>query len=230
MKKKSGILIYPLILIAILIFISNSCKKDNGDDNTTVTDIDGNVYNTITIGTQVWMGENLKVTKYRNGEAIPYITDNIEWSGLITGAFSNYSNSAASSNSYGRLYNWYAISDSRKLCPTGWHIPTDSEWEILTIYLAGEFTAGGKLKEASTVFWQSPNTGATNETGFGALPGGFRSFTGEFLSIGENARLWSSTEAGASTAWYRSMSNLDASLTRLSNDKHLGFSVRCLKD
>jgi uncharacterized protein (TIGR02145 family) len=196
----------------------------------TVTDIDGNVYYTVTIGTQVWMVENLKTTKYRNGEAIPNVTDATSWNNLTTGAYCNYDNNSGNSTTFGRLYNWYAVNDSRNIAPYGWHVPTDAECTTLTTYLGGESVAGGKLKEAGTSHWISPNTGATNETGFTALPGGYRYNYGAFYGIGYNGYWWSSTEDDTLNAWYRYMYYADGHVIRSNISKISGFSVRCVRD
>ncbi|MCB9001260.1 MAG: fibrobacter succinogenes major paralogous domain-containing protein [Bacteroidales bacterium] len=161
--------------------------------NGTVTDIDGNTYITVTIGNQVWMAENLKTTHYNDGTAIPNVTDGNEWAALTTGAYCWYSNATAYKDTYGALYNWYAV-NTGKLAPTGWHVATDAEWTTLTTYLGGESVAGGKLKETDTTHWASPNTGATNETGFTALPGGYRGRGGAFGGIGGYGYWWSATE------------------------------------
>lgn len=167
-----------------------------------VSDIEGNIYKTIQIGTQLWMVENLKTTKYDDGTFIPYITDNVEWSNLTTPGYSWFNNDASSfKNTYGALYNWYAINDSRNLCPTGWHVPTSTEWETLTVYLGAN--SAGKMKEAGTTHWLSPNTSGTNESGFTGLPGGIRSLSNSFLdpdlvrafvSIGSHGLWWSANE------------------------------------
>ena len=154
-----------------------------GPETGTVTDIDGNTYQTVKIGDQWWMAENLKVTCYRNGDAIPNITDGTTWASLSTGAYCEYNNDINNVATYGRLYNWYAVTDSRNIAPAGWHVPSDAEWKQLEMYLGmsqSEADAtgwrgtdeGGKLKEVGTMHWNSPNTGATNESGFTALPGG----------------------------------------------------------
>jgi len=195
-----------------------------------VTDIDGNVYKTITIGTQVWMVENLRTTKYRNGDPIPNVTDSTAWSSLTTGAYCNYNNDANFSTIYGSLYNWNAVNDSRNIAPTGWHVPSDTEWTILTTFLGGESVAGGKLKETVTTHWLSPNTGATNETGFAALPCGDRSFVGKFEVVGFDGIWWSSTAGDISSAWYRFVYFSGSSVTRGSSSQTSGFSVRCVKD
>jgi uncharacterized protein (TIGR02145 family) len=201
-----------------------------------ISDIDGNVYNTVTIGTQVWMSENLKTTKYNDGTtAIPNITDNTAWEALTTGAFSWYNNDATTYKAtYGALYNWYAIDISsnggKNVCPTGWRLPTDGEWTTLTTYLGGESVAGGKLKETGTTHWTTPNDGATNESGFTALPGGYRYYSGSYSTIGNYGYWWSSTETSPAYAWYRSMSFNTTDVLRSSHSKQNGFSVRCLRD
>jgi uncharacterized protein (TIGR02145 family) len=198
----------------------------------TVTDIDGNVYNTVVIGTQVWMVENLKTTRYRNGDPIQNITDSTQWNiYLTTGAYCNYHNNVSYANTYGCLYNWYAVSDSRNIAPTGWHVPTNAEWTTLTNFLGGYTVAGGKLKEAGTMHWASPNTNATNETGFTALPGGYREgFYGTFELITNYLYSWSSTEVNASNAWFVLMGYNFGNMTEGIYDKIFGFSVRCIKD
>ncbi len=201
-----------------------------GGTTGTVTDIDGNVYNTVTIGTQVWMAENLKTTKYRDGTNIPNVTDNTAWGNLTTGAYCDYSNTPSNSATYGRLYNWYAATNVHNIAPTGWHVPTDAEWTTLTTFLGGESVAGGKLKEIGTTYWASPNTGATNETGFTALPGGYRDSSGTFYTIGSSGFWWSATESGATFAWYRNMFYNYSDVYRNYIYKELGFSVRCVRD
>ena len=206
-----------------------------------VTDIDGNIYHTVTIGLQVWMVENLKVSHYRNGDAIPDITNASEWGNQANGAYCDYSNSPGNSTIYGRLYNWYAVTDPRNICPSGWHVPTDDEWTILMTYLGvvykdGNSNPGGLLKEAGTAHWTTPNTGATNETGFTALPGGMRDPNGQFFLNDTSGYWWSSTSAGIIThtrsdnAEARSISNASGSVT-FSKDLVLhGYSLRCIKD
>ena len=194
-------------------------------------DIDGNVYNTVTIGTQVWMAENLKTTTNKYGVPISNVTDNTVWGQLTTAAYSDYSNTPVISTIYGKLYNWYAV-NTGNLCPTGWHVPTDDEWTTLTTYLGGEAVAG-KLKETGTTHWQAPNTGATNETGFTALPGGYRDYTGTYyIYINVYGFWWSTTVySGLPTnSWYRYMGNTDPFVERSNFNKRYGFSVRCLKN
>jgi uncharacterized protein (TIGR02145 family) len=206
-----------------------------------VTDIDGNVYQTVRIGSQVWMKENLKVSKYRNGSAITTNFTDFEWQNATTGSFAIYGNLAANNTTYGKLYNWYAVADSRGLCPTGWHVPTDSEWYILENYIdptvndpiATGFRGadgGGKLKAVSSL-WVSPNTGATNSSGFTGLPGGSRNNNGSYYGISSYSYWWSSTEGLLSKALGRYLFNSDAKSYRYSDyAKTDGISVRCLKD
>ena len=209
----------------------------------TVTDIDGNVYQTVTIGTQVWMAENLKVTHYRNGDAIPNETDGGTWAGLTTGAYCEYNNDVNNLAVYGRLYNWYAVADSRNIAPMGWHVPSDAEWKQLEMFLGmsqaeadaiggrgGAVNVGGKLKETGTTHWLSPNTGATNESGFSGLPGGYRSYDGTYDGIGNDAYFWSSTEGSSNYAWGRSLHYFYSGVARGSNYKQYGFSLRCVRD
>jgi len=194
----------------------------------TVTDIEGNIYNTITIGTQTWMKENLKTTKYNDGTPIPLVTDNIAWAALTTPSYCWYNNDATTyKNTYGALYNWYTV-NTGKLCPTGWHVPTDAEWTTL---LGGENVPGGRLKEIGTTHWSSPNAGATNETGFTALPGGARNFDGSYYDVGKLGTWWSSTEySSSSSAWFRPMNYNDTNVNRNYTNKQNGFSVRCLRN
>ncbi|MFA5032451.1 MAG: FISUMP domain-containing protein [bacterium] len=193
------------------------------------TDADSNHYAVVQIGTQVWMAENLKTTKYRNASSIPNVTESAQWDSLTPGAYCNYGNNTAEGDTYGRLYNWYAVADSRNMCPVGWHVSSDSEWTILTQYL-GVGVAGGKMKENCTTLWASPNTGATNESGFSALPGGCRSYdSGVFYDVGAYGYWWAS-ENGPTYAWYRYLSYGDADVDCDYYYERAGFSVRCVKD
>ena len=195
-----------------------------------VTDIDGNVYYTVTIGSQVWMAENLKTTKHNDGTAIPLVTDPTQWGNLTTPGYCwNNNDETTYKNTYGALYNWYTV-NTGKLCPAGWHVPTDAEWTQLIDYLGGENIAGGKLKETGTTHWLSPNTGATNETGFTALPGGWRNEDGTFHSI-ENYGQWGrSTEYLTMWAWFRGMYSGFSNVDRHTLPRRDAFSVRCVKD
>jgi len=194
----------------------------------TVTDADGNSYPTVKIGTQVWMQTNLKTTKYNDGTTIQNVT-NTNWDTLTTAAVCTYNNTtnADTINTYGRLYNWYAV-NTAKLCPTGWHVPSDAEWTILSNYLGGQ--AGGRMKEKGTQHWRLPNTNATNDSKFTALPGGYRYFDGTFYDIGYNGYWWSSTESNTSYAFTRTLYYDGSYLYGYSSGKVSGFSVRCLRN
>ncbi|MBN2570891.1 MAG: fibrobacter succinogenes major paralogous domain-containing protein [Ignavibacteriales bacterium] len=232
---RGKIWIYPLLLMGLILLFTFGCEDENNPDNqpTTVTDIDGNVYNTVTIGTQVWMKENLKVTRYRNGEAIPLVTDSIAWSCLSTSAYCSYDNSTTQSNIYGYLYNWYAVNDSRNIAPEGWHVPSDYEWTQLIDYLGGTTVAGGKMKVTGLTYWAAPNTGATNESNFSALPGGYRyPADGVFYLIGKGGYWWSNTVGPdiISNAWMSSAIYNNTHAPLYYYDKRHGYSVRCVKD
>ena len=197
----------------------------------TMTDLNGNIYKTVTIGTQTWMAENLRTTKYYDDTPIPNVTDDIEWSNLTSGAYCSNNNTTIVEKiaTYGMLYNWYAV-NSGKLAPMGWHIPTDAEWKTLTDYLEGISIAGGKLKETGTTHWYSPNTDATNENGFTALPGHCRNERGSFFDFGHYGYWWSNTEYGAGTALLRNMVYDDNNVGKYYCLKKYGCSVRCVMD
>ena len=198
----------------------------------TVTDIDGNVYNTVSIGTQVWMAENLKTTHYRNGEPIPTGLSNEAWFATGAGAYAIYENTAANNTAYGKLYNWFAVVDSRNLAPAGWHVPSFSETVTLTSFLGGLSTSGGSLKEAGLTHWISPNTGATNSSGFNGLPGGNRNDVGVYNFIGFGGYWWTRDEdsPGSATAEARGLFANSIETAQISGSKHYGISVRCIKD
>lgn len=206
----------------------------------TVTDFDGNIYNTVTIGTQVWIKENLKTTKYRDGTAIPNVINSAAWEVLTTGAFSYYNNSIDSGNIYGALYNWYVVNNIVGLCPANWHVPSDAEWNILEKFLDNTVDTtvtsyvgtdiGGKLKEIGNSHWTSPNTGATNNSGFGALPGGTRYSDGTYYNIEYNGHWWSATAYDATNSWVRNLYYDNSKIFRGYGSKKYGFSVRCVRD
>ena len=201
----------------------------------TVTDIDGNTYYTVQIGNQCWTQSNLKVNKYRNGDTIPTGLSYSAWENTTSGAYAIYNNDPVNDGLYGKLYNHYAVTDSRGLCPTGWHVPSDSEWTTLENQLGGRFSnAGGALKSTATQptpgGWALPNTGATNSSGFTALPGGFRSFYGGFASMSYYGYWWSSSVSSGSDAWYRYLDGNDSYFYLFSDNRTFGFSVRCCRD
>jgi uncharacterized protein (TIGR02145 family) len=185
---------------------------------------------TIQIGTQKWMSKNLDVAFYRNGDPIPQVTDPTAWAGLTTGAWCYYNNDPLQGNKYGKLYNWYAVNDPRGLAPQGWHIPSDAEWSTLVTTLVGASVAGGKMKEAGTVNWAAPNTGADNSSGFAGLPGGFRAFFGTSGGVGSNGNWWSSSEISPASALSRWLLYFVPDILRYDVSKREGFSVRCLRD
>jgi uncharacterized protein (TIGR02145 family) len=227
-----------LAISAIMIFSLTKCSKSSSDDNTpppvqiTVTDIDGNLYHGVTIGTQVWMLENLKVTKYRNGDAIQNASDTADWKYLTTGAYCWYNNDITKKETYGALYNWFTMNDERGLAPTGWHIPTDAEWTTLITYLGGSTVAGAKMKESGTSHWSAYNTNGTNSSGFTALPGGLRSDLGAFDGFTNYADFWSATEDAPTPiyGWTREINSMDPNAFRYIATKNCGLSVRCVKD
>lgn len=222
-----------LIVLVQSIFLFNSCKKDEpASPITTPTDKDGNTYNTVTIGTQVWLKENLRTTKYNNGDLIGTTTPatfdlmsdtapKYQWP---------YDGNEDNALTYGRLYTWYAATDSRKVCPAGWHIPSGGEWTTLSTFLGGESIAAGKLKETGTTHWLTPNTGATNESGFTALPTGDRFTGGIFEDIGINTNMWSSTEQTPISAIGYGMGYSSSWDGTSPINKRNGLPIRCLKD
>jgi uncharacterized protein (TIGR02145 family) len=187
---------------------------------------------TVVIGTQQWMEKNLDVMTYRNGDIIPQVSDPTAWTNLTTGAWCYYNNDPLNGAIYGKLYNWYAINDPRGLAPQGWHIPTDEEWTTLSTLLGGDAVAGGKMKTTGITRWTTPNTSATNESGFAGLPGGFRAHGGSFFDIGSNGYWWSASESRSisANAYLRDLLYNVSDLSRGSFPKRSGFSVRCLRD
>jgi len=196
----------------------------------TMTDKEGNVYKTVTIGNQIWMAENLRTTKFRNGDPIPNVSGNPTWTALTSGAYCWYNNDAANKAGYGALYNWYAVNDPRNIAPVGWHIPSDEEWTALANFLQGKSQAGGKLKETGTTHWSDPNSGATNSSGFNALPGGYRTKDGVFKNLSFCGCWWATTEYTQSVAWYRYVDYGTSSIYSVSIYKKSGLSIRCVKD
>ncbi len=210
--------------------------------STLLTDSDGNVYQTVTIGIQIWMVENLKVTQLTDGTPLQLVTEDNEW-GFAPAGYSWYENNENQfKKDYGALYNWYAV-NTGKLCPIGWHVPTDREWTALTNFLGGDSRAGGRLKETGNLHWYRPNGAASNETGFYALPGGARGFDGSFFGMGEGGAWWTSTDASyfesdfaglsmqvnAGRAWARFMDLYTGNVYRENHPEMNGYSVRCVK-
>jgi len=203
-----------------------------------MTDQQGNVYKTIVIGTQEWMAENLKTSIYRNGDAITNVTNYIQWNGLSTGAWCYFDNEDQYECPYGKLYNWYAVTDARNICPTGWHVPSDTEWSLLINHLDPDAnggsnfsnTAGGKMKSAGTPYWIPPNQNASNESGFSGTPSSFRYDAGDFGLVGYFAFWWSATDQNLSNAYNRYLDFANGSANRSLYNKAHGFAARCVRD
>jgi len=196
-----------------------------------VSDVEGNNYSTIQIGTQTWMAENLKVGKYRNGDAIPYIGNTGNWSIQSAGAYTYYDSDPTNNVVYGKLYNWFTTQDPRGLCPSGWHVPSHNEWIVLTNFLGGNAVAGGKMKSTAPNTWILPNVDATNSSGFSGLPGGFRSNQETSYNKGDYGFWFSSTEYTSSAAWIRHLESISGKM--ITDDftfKVIGYSIRCVKD
>lgn len=211
--------------------INDDFVNHTGEEGT-VTDIDGNVYPTIGIGGQIWMAENLKVTHFRNGEEIPEVSDYNEWNSLTGAGRSSYNNDQSISSVYGYLYNWYAVKDSRLIAPEGWHVPTNDEWDILINWVGGEDSAGVKLKEIGLDHWSYPNEGAENESGFTALPGGWRINMGYYFNINTEGYWWASTNEYLPSNFAHAVCLYNDSLKSdgLAVIKQFGLSVRCVKN
>ena len=253
MKTKTSVL--RVLLAGLLLALLLNCKKDAGSVTVvplkpiifnpslsygSVTDIDGNVYKTIQIGTQIWMAENLKVLRYRNGDPINKVTNNTSWTALTSGAYCYYNNDEVTYKAvYGALYNWYAVADNRNIAPVGWHIPTDSEWQTLVDSLGGDYNVGGPLKEIGTSHWNGgnpQNLGASNSSGFTALPGGWRSNQsdndGKFYFVSSGGAWWSTGESELNHEWVW-IRELYGDLLAVGHNpypKQYGFSVRCVRD
>ncbi len=199
-----------------------------------VNDMDGNQYTSVILGNgQEWMVGNLKTTRYSNGDIIGEIEDNTIWSNILnnndsTPAWCYYNTNAAINTTYGKLYNWYAVADPRNVCPTGWHVPSDTAFQQLSDYLGGDTVAGGKMK--TITLWVTPNTAATNESGFSGAPGGLRTGNGMFSSLGAVGFWWSSTGYDIYNTWYRQLNYNSAGTSVYNTDKTTGLSVRCLRN
>ena len=255
-KKRFTPVTAILLLMAGTVFMSGCNKDDDGGENcngssSTVADADGNTYKTVTIGTQTWFAENLKTTTYNDGTSIPNVTDGDTWAILNTAAQCTYKNTTNADTiaRYGRLYNWYAVAKasvsngSKNICPKGWHVPSDAEWDTLKTYLTnnGYGYSGSIAKSlADTTGWKTSsdegdignNPSTNNSSGFSAMPGGYRSYAGgDFGNFGNNCDWWCSAENNSYDAYLRSLSYDYGTLQRHYNyGKNYGFSVRCIKD
>jgi uncharacterized protein (TIGR02145 family) len=228
-----------LTLIGIILF--SSCKKKQNptsQSSTVVKDINGNNYDTVKIGKQVWLKQNLKVTSLNDGTSILKVTNDTQWSTLSTSGYCDYKNDESNSSVYGRLYNWYTV-NTQKICPSGWHVPSKSEWQELSDYLGGDSVSGGKLKEIGSTHWldasdlTKPNVGATNSSAFTALPAGFRETNGLFDGKSWGTLWWSTTEGiegSISGVWHPILRTDIKTIENDIDDKRIGVSIRCLKD
>lgn len=237
MTKSKHITFLGIIVLVFASFLID-CTKE------TVTAIDGNVYETVKIGDQIWMAENLRVTHYRDGTAIPLLTSDDDWTSTSTGAYCYYDNDSSNSDTYGALYNWHAVTDSRNIAPEGWHVPTDAEWKELEMYL------GMSQSEADDTRSRGTNEGsklASNEdlwsndaldndfefgtSGFTALPGGYRYYVdGSYSHMGYGGYFWSAAESSSNDAWSRGLSYYGSAVYRDIYNKKGGFSVRLVRD
>ena len=226
--------------LIILVIITLMVACDEPDDETQITDIDGNIYTSVIIGEQEWMVENLKVTHYRNGDAILNLNSDEDWSSDISGAYCAFDRDENISSVYGYLFNWFAVNDDRKLAPSGWHIPTDTEWKELEVFLGMSWETvdikgtrgsdqGDKLKEIGDVWSTSNYAEPTNESGFTALPGGERINDGYFGGLGEATSFWTSSSESEGRPWYRSLGNT-ARIGRFDIHTNRGCYVRCIRD
>jgi uncharacterized protein (TIGR02145 family) len=228
----------------LLLVVLSSCHSSNSSskysenavemDSTCIKDVDGNVYKTIKIGNQVWMQENLRVTHFRNGDPIPNLSDSAAWVDTEQAAFCNYNNDTGYVRVYGRLYNWYAASDARNICPVGWRVPHDSDYRTLDYHYGGATVSGAALKEQGLLHWKEPNAGATNESKFSALPGGHRGETAIFERMGYYAFFWNVNKYQQyNDTNYAHECSLNYSLSYFNQDwgcKNRGMSIRCIKE
>jgi uncharacterized protein (TIGR02145 family) len=227
---------FCILVVALTLLCAGALTQENKSAapiGNTVADVDGNVYKTVTIGDQIWMAADLKTTRYRNGDPIGTTSPaTLDISSESTPKYQwAYAGDESNVATYGRLYTWYAAADSRGICPAGWHVATEDEWTALVDYLGGDSAAQNKLKEAGTSHWNTPNTGATNESGFTALPGGNRWVYGRFFGIRNFTHWWTATEYDSQSAWRRVLSK-DAPADHFQgwSGKKVGWLVRCMRD
>jgi uncharacterized protein (TIGR02145 family) len=220
--------IIPIILASMFLMFATSCKKSTKPENI-VEDIDGNQYHTVTIGSQVWMVENLRVTHYRNGDPILNYSDPVGWSNQTAGAYCNYNNELGNAATYGRIYNWYVVSESRNICPEGWHIPSEAEWNQMVNYLGGNVAAVNAIKQTGSAYWGNNNPG-TNSSGFSALPGGVRSSSGNFSELNNKAAWWVTCEICINNGKLTYINSADNKVYNSGASKKSGCSIRLIKD
>lgn len=231
-----------IILLAIHTLLPQFTVAQGSVKTGSVTDIDGNTYPTVKIGDQTWMAENLKTTRYTNGDSIYLELGNTTWGNLTTGAYCYYDNDMENFENFGYLYNWYVVSDERQVCPENWHVPTETEFEELEKYIGMDVIdaqrfgwrgtdIGGKLKDENTFLWDPPNVGATNESGFSAIPGGFRRRrSGTYEGINGGCYLWSSTDYMFNEVSHRVLSSFTSNIYHSGIHKRNGMSIRCIQD
>ena len=215
-------------IIFVVFILLSACNKDNPSSQ-------NDIIASVKIGSHYWSTKNLDVDHYKNGDQIPEVKDSATWANLKTGAWCYYNNDPSLGKIYGKLYNWYAVNDPRGLVPAGWHVPSDAEWNECETVLGGSGVAGGKLKSKGTReggdgLWMAPNTSATNESGFYALPGGYRLFDATFYNLGTNCNFWSSTGVNLNLAVDRVLGYSTSSIYRYDHNKENGYSIRCIKD
>ncbi len=231
---KTNRFLYIFLFVGYLILILISCEKNGNiaENESVVKDFDGTPYQTVQICDKIWMKSNLNVSHYKNGDAIPEVSNPAQWTGLTTGAWCYYNNDPANGAIYGKLYNWYAVNDLRGLAPQGWHVPASTEWVASVTCLGGESVAGGKMKEAGTTHWLNPNFSATNSSDFTGLPGGYRCScsSAAFYNIGNQSFWWSSSEISIGSPWALGLSYDNGIASNSGNQKIKGFSVRCVKN
>jgi uncharacterized protein (TIGR02145 family) len=226
MKRKIP---FCVLIVFEFFILSTGCTKEEKPPDP-VTDVEGNIYKTVKIGTQVWMAENLRSTKFNDGSDIALTPGSAQWNSLSNAGYCWYDNDEPSFKAvYGALYNGYTVV-TNKLCPDGWHIPEKQEWTLLREFLGDSVKAGGKMKEAGTANWQSPNKGADNSSGFTSVAAGIRYFEGTFSSNQSYTSMWSATEASQEELWCTSLYFADTNLSLNHRSKKYGFSVRCIKD
>ncbi|MCX6319402.1 MAG: fibrobacter succinogenes major paralogous domain-containing protein [Bacteroidetes bacterium] len=223
-----------VLLFTALLLVLLACNKNESnvpDTPAVVSDIDGNRYEIISIGGREWMKQNLSTSRYRNGAVIPNVTDPAQWDTLTTGAWCWYNNDSATyAATYGKLYNWYAVNDPGGLAPAGWHVPDAVEWTTLSTSLGGNAVAGGLLKESGNSHWMSPNSNATNSTGFTGLPSGFRDLHGPFSGITFSGIFWTSSPFDALNSNTCELMYNEQSLITGRWNKNMGYAVRCTRD
>ncbi|MFM7016845.1 MAG: fibrobacter succinogenes major paralogous domain-containing protein [Bacteroidota bacterium] len=233
-----NLLLVKSVIFALVLFCLLGCSDDDpitssnnvGSSLPTFTDIDGNVYHAVKIGTQTWMQENLKTTRFKNGSYLKSNLSDTAWQVNVTGACADYNNDPPISTVFGKLYNWYAVTNPLGLCPSGWHSPSDAEWTTLINYLGGDSIAGAKLKEVGLSHWSSPNVGATDSVGFKGLPGGYRLSLGGYFNIYALGFWWSATQDSLTGAYLRTLSATNERIDRYNYKETYGFSVKCIKD